>query len=334
MDAFRITSAFLPITRYIPLHEIARHSDTGRLRAIGMASASTEIDKNTGDTDNDDEDRTIDPALLEPPPGHTTHRCVIDRRGALAHWASQRGRVCAAAVVAGALNTILARDYEALTVEDVLLEYQRAWRCQFGAVAAGIEGFELHEAALLLDSTPCWELPSSDDPVISEKLALLDRLVASYRKLSAPDRARASTACVGVTQLMSALVNLGQARGLVHVDVKIALDREWLQTAGADDAWSRLWEALAPGKGEGDKVEGLSVVLVLHLPRHYSLVFGLRERRADPNLKLVREVLTSTKNQKPKEWVDFDECIVPLMQGPEGSKCQFVLVQRVASDVN
>ena len=302
--------------------------------------ASAEIDKHTGDNDNDDADRTINPALLEPLPGHATHRCVIDRRGALTHWASQQGRVCAAAVVAGALNALLARDNDddalTLTVDDVLLEYQTAWRCQLGAVAAGIEGFELDEAALLLESAP-FELPSSDDPVTIEKLALLGRLVASYRKLSAPDRARASTACVGVPQLMSALINLGRARGLAHVDVKIVLDRErLLQAAGADGAWDRLWDSFAPGKGvERVEAEGLSVVLILHLPRHYSLVFGLRERRAaatGQNQRMAREVLTARKKQKPKEWVDFDACIVPLMQGPEGSKCHFVLVQQCASD--
>lgn len=303
--------------------------------------ASAESGKHNGDTNNnDDEDRTIDPALLEPPSGHTTHRCVIDRRGALTHWASQRGRVCAAAVVAGALNALLARDDDdalTFTVEDVLLEYQTAWRCQLGAVAAGIEGFELDEAALLLESAP-FQLPSSDDPVTIEKLALLGRLVASYRTLSALDRTRASTACVGVPQLMSALVNLGRARGLAHVDVKIVLDRELLlQAAGADEAWGRLWDAFAPVEGvEGDEAEGLSVVLILHLPRHYSLVFGLRERRAaaatGQNQRMAREVLTARKKQKPKEWVDFDACIVPLMQGPEGSKCHFVVVQRCASD--
>jgi len=150
--------------------------------------------------------------------------------------------------------------------------------------------------------------------------------------LSTADRARASTACVGVAQLLSALVNIARARGLSSIEADVVLDRERLQTGGPDGAWCRLWEAFAPGKEGGDKDPSPRVaILILHLPRHYALVFGLREHggtgEAGPGL-LVREVLTARRKQKPREWVDFDQCIVPLMEGPNGGRCHFILVRR------
>lgn len=334
--AFRVDSS----GAYWSIHRLTRSMDAFRLgvghlgcvqrrngidnchtnKKTGMASASAEIDDDGG---NDDDDRTADPALLAFPP--SPGRCVLDRR-ALAHWASQRGKVCAAAVVAGALNSLLAPDDDAnrVAVETVLQEYQAAWRSQIEAVAAGIEGIEVPLEALLGSAAPC-ALPSSDAPAVNEALALLGRLVASYHRLSAPDWAQASTACVGIRQLMSALAHVGRARGLKHVDVNVLLDSEMLRASDRDGAWGRLWGAF------GDE-PGLSV-LILHVPRHYALVFGLRERLALDGKTKVREVLTARKKQKPKEWVDFDQCIVPMMQGAEGSKCHFVLVRRGASNV-
>lgn len=107
-----------------------------------------------GDDDNDDGNRALRLALLDPPEGSHSHRCVLDRR-ALAHWVSQRGKVCAAAVVAGALNSIEGNS-AGLVLEDVLQAFQSAWRFQIerlkaaaaAAAATGDGGQEALEAQL------------------------------------------------------------------------------------------------------------------------------------------------------------------------------------------
>jgi len=142
---------------------------------------------------NDDEDRSLDPALLE-----GSSSCVLDHR-ALAHWSSQRGKVCAAAVVAGALNGISLGEVT-VTIEDALCEFQVAWQGQIGvvqaAVAAGIDDQDRGVLDTLLsrllgsdgdddgDSrlrAALCEL--SSEPSLREKLALLARLTASHAKV-------------------------------------------------------------------------------------------------------------------------------------------------------
>lgn len=130
-----------------------RHTTNRRLiyRMASVAAAEGEHQEE----DANDEDRAIDPALLEPP-ASSSYRCVLDRQGALVHWASQRGKVCAAAVVAGAIDSLWQRQ-EAVTVELALREFQGAWRAAIREL--------------------------STTPDSHEKAALLTRLTASYQKV-------------------------------------------------------------------------------------------------------------------------------------------------------
>jgi hypothetical protein len=133
-----------------------------------------------------------------------SRRLILDQRS-LENWASQTGKVCAAAVVAGALNSVSA-GAAAVTVEDVLLEFQSAWQAQIEAVKAdalatggnlserGRESLESLLSSLMRGDAGAGEgdgdhqlradmLELSSEPVVHEKLALLARLTASYRKV-------------------------------------------------------------------------------------------------------------------------------------------------------
>lgn len=127
---------------------------------------------------------------------------------------------------------------------------------------------------------------------------------------------------------MCTLGNLSVARGF-EIDVGVLMDRSRLQT-DRDGAWRRVWDQFAGGGGGSRQGDGAGVgrtALILHLPNHYALVFGLREyTRADGSR--VREVLSARRKQKPKEWFDFEGYIVPLMLGEDGDRCQIVSVRR------
>lgn len=133
---------------------------------------------------------------------------------------------------------------------------------------------------------------------------------------------------------MCSMANLSQDWGF-EVEASVVMDRARLE-ADREGGWRRLWEAFAAGKGKGEG-EGTgaggttssSSALVLHLPAHYALVFGLREYVAvEGGGAPVREVLSARRKQKPKEWIDFDRDVVGWMEGPDGDRCQFILVRR------
>lgn len=130
---------------------------------------------------------------------------------------------------------------------------------------------------------------------------------------------------------MCALDNLSRFRARREIGVRILMDRGHLE-ADRDGAWRQLWDAFAAGKTEGESGggeegdAGSPACIILHLPRHYALVFGLREYTSTEG-RPVHEVLSARRKQKPKEWLDFENDIVPLMTGEDGNRCQFVSVR-------
>lgn len=129
--------------------------------------------------------------LIEP------YRCFIDRR-ALAKWVPQRGKRCAAAVVAGALNSIhVGLD---LTLENAMFEFQSSWEAQIDILQSEITEFldEENEAILeeMIGILTSMSFPAthadgfratmcslSPDPAVQEQLAILTQVAMSYAQV-------------------------------------------------------------------------------------------------------------------------------------------------------
>lgn len=132
---------------------------------------------------------------------------------------------------------------------------------------------------------------------------------------------------------MRTLDNLsrGQER---RSNVRVLLDGARLRVDHDDGAWRHLWDEFAAGQSEGEGGGGGSAsasssatCIILHVPRHYSLLFGLRTYTTTDG-RHVREVLSARRKQKPKEWLDLDDYLVPLMTGEGTDRCQFISVRR------
>lgn len=48
-------------------------------------------------------------------------------------------------------------------------------------------------------------------------------------------------------------------------------------------------------------------MLLFHLKNHYALIFALREWVEEASGRVVRQLLTARKGQRPVAWVDFSE---------------------------
>ena len=84
------------------------------------------------------------------------------------------------------------------------------------------------------------------------------------------------------------------------------LDQElWHKQPDVDRWWETLFEVFASKESDGSAQ--MQRVLILHMPRHYALIFGLRELPAgEAKEGKKRQILTARRKQKPKEWLDFD----------------------------
>ena len=105
-----------------------------------------------------------------------------------------------------------------------------------------------------------------------------------------------------------------------------------LSDSSADACWRLLWDVLSEVRRPSGQ-RTTTTALILHLRRHYALVFGLREFDAEEEegqqgRRRVRQVLSARRKQKPKTWLDFEEDVLGLLRGEDGTKYQVIFVRR------
>ena len=140
------------------------------------------------------------------------------------------------------------------------------------------------------------------------ELRVILKNINGYRKLSDPSCP--STACIGSQTLVNCLRSM-----LLTANTHPFLEATFLMgvrlgrksslpipVSHQDDdrTIASQWDKLRSAFAEENSV------LLFHLRNHYALIFAMREYSVEDG-KLVREVLTARKGQRPSTWVEFAE---------------------------
>lgn len=248
----------------------------------------------------------------------------------------QIGKTCAAAALAGALNALLQQDTckVLVTEAEVLAAFVHMWQKHIEAKRVSLLSaleeadkdtatHQLVTSALLGtggDLSRLEGVPAPDG--LADDVRYIVQLGGSLAKVSqsesedkemaraspsdihspTPRQLRAptpSTAPVGNRQVVFALKALcPDVEGMVLI-----CQATWAQQD--EEAWWRtLWAAFHEKQA----------VLIYHMPRHYALVFGVREWTHATTGRRHRQVLTAKRKQQPQLWLEWDEDVVPALE--------------------
>ncbi|OQS03746.1 hypothetical protein THRCLA_21077 [Thraustotheca clavata] len=112
-----------------------------------------------------------------------------------------------------------------------------------------------------------------------------------------------SLACIESEPIEAEILLGTPSRGKKVLLVVLPTD---IATNRIDYPWRELWKSFTntnTGKYQDNDDSNLVVALIFHLTNHYAIIFALRGW--NDGHKMIHQVLTARKGQRPTAWIDF-----------------------------